>query len=102
MRVGGGVRVEIDFGTGRAATRCLSGRIGGTVTLSSDPAMKPTSAPLSPYEGDPAVQALRAWASQVGKTVNAGEVINPALNKLMTASMAKDMKFVMGDEVGGH
>ncbi len=57
---------------------------------SSSPTPSPTpstSAPLSPFEADPAVVALRAWASQSAKDFNAGQTFtDPALTALETAA----------------
>jgi hypothetical protein len=67
----------------------------------STPAPTPTTtAPLSPFEADPAVKALRAWAAQAGRTVNAGHYDDAALNALMTPTLAKGMKAAFGGEVG--
>jgi hypothetical protein len=69
-----------------------------TATQAS-PTPTPTKA-LSPYEADPAVKALRAWAAQVGRTVNHGKYDDAALDALMTPSMPKTMKNVAGGEIG--
>ncbi len=72
-----------------------------TTTTPSTPAPQTTSvAPQSPYEADPAVKALRAWAAQAGRTVNSGKYDDAALNALMTPAFAKGMKYVFGGEVG--
>jgi hypothetical protein len=73
------------------------------VPTSSPPA--PTTAtasgaPLSPFEADPAVKALRAWAAEAAKTINTGHYDSAALNALMVPSLAKKMKFLAGGEVG--
>lgn len=72
-----------------------------TAPSSTSPAPSPSQAkPLSPFEKDPAVQALRAWAAQAAQTVNAGKFDAPALDALMTSAMAKSMKTVLGSDVG--
>jgi hypothetical protein len=58
------------------------------------------TAPLSPFEDDPAVEALRTWTDQAAKTVNTGRYDSAALKALMTATLAKTMKNVLGREVG--
>jgi hypothetical protein len=68
------------------------------VSTSASPSPSPT--PLSPYEADPAVQALRAWAAQAARTVNSGKYDDAALDALMTPQLAKTMKHVLGTEVG--
>jgi hypothetical protein len=55
--------------------------------------------PLSPFEDDPAVKALRTWANQAAKTVNTGKYDDASLNKLMTPAFAKTMKVILGGEV---
>jgi len=55
--------------------------------------------PLSPFEDDPAVKALRKWADQAAKTVNTGRYNSAALSALMTAALAKTMKNILGREV---
>lgn len=73
-----------------------------TVTRSSTAKPSPSkkAKPLSPYEKDPAVQALRAWAAQVARTINTGKYDGANLKALMTAGVAKSMKTIAGTEVG--
>jgi len=57
-------------------------------STSSTPAPSPsTTAPLSPFEDDPAVKALRKWAAAAAKAFNAGSKFHdPALTALETKS----------------
>lgn len=56
--------------------------------------------PLSPYEQDPAVKAIRAWDAQAARTINSGKYDDAALNAFMTPALAKQMKAVIGNSVG--
>jgi hypothetical protein len=68
---------------------------------SSAPAPSPTATkPLSPFEADPAVMALRAWAAEFGRTINTGHYDSAALDALMTSQMRSGMKAIGGGEVG--
>jgi hypothetical protein len=68
---------------------------------SSAPAPSPTATkPLSPFEADPAVMALRAWAAEAARTVNTGKYDSPALDQLMTPAFAKGIKAILGEDVG--
>lgn len=70
-------------------------------TSSATPTPSPSStAPLSKFENDPAVKALRAWAAEAARTVNAGKYTSPALQALMTRNFAATMKNVLGSDVG--
>lgn len=82
-----------------APTTTSSVITSSTPTPTTTPAPS-SSAPLSPFEEDPAVKALRRWAVQLAKTINTGEYDSPALDSLMTAGMKKLMKVVAGTEVG--
>jgi hypothetical protein len=75
-----------------------------TTPASSTPPPSPSTSakPLSAFEKDPAVIALRAWAAQAAKTVNSGHYTDKALQALMTPALAKTMKHVMGNVVGQH
>lgn len=70
----------------------------------STPAPSPSSSakPLSAFENDPAVKALRAWAAQAARTVNSGHYTDKALQALMTPALAKTMPHVLGDLVGQY
>jgi len=69
-------------------------------TPATTPTPSPTTTvPLSPFEDDPAVKALRTWAIQAAKTVNTGKYDDASLNKLMTPDFAKTMKVILGGEV---
>jgi hypothetical protein len=68
---------------------------------STSPRPTPTrSVGLSRFEADPAVKALRAWAAELGRTVNSGHITRPALNRLMTSFVKKNMKAIDGGEQG--
>ncbi len=69
-----------------------------TSASATSPSPTPTRA-LSPFEQDPAVKAIRAWAAQAGRTVNKGRYDDAALNALMTNYFRKGMKAVLGGEV---
>lgn len=77
-----------------------------TTTAVATTSAAPTTAatkpgkPLSPYEADPGVTAMRAWAAQFANTVNAGHVTDPALNALMTPQLAAEMQKITGGEQG--
>jgi len=57
-------------------------------TPATTPTPSPTkTVPLSPFEDDPAVKALRTWADQAAKAFNAGSKFHdPALTALETKS----------------
>lgn len=71
-----------------------------TPTPSASP--RPTAKPLSKFENDPAVKAMRVWAAQAARTVNTGHYDSAALDKLMTPAFARSMKHVLGVDVGLH
>lgn len=84
-----------------------------TSTLASTPAPAPSSPsspapsprptkskPLSPFEADPAVMALRTWSAQVARTINKGKIDEPDLRSLMTASLDRSMPAIAGGEIG--
>jgi hypothetical protein len=74
---------------------------GTKPSLSASPS--PTAAaPLSPFEDDPAVKALRAWAAQSAVDINAGVYTDPKLDAMMTPQFAPQMKQIAGSEVGHH
>jgi hypothetical protein len=67
----------------------------------------PSSAPASssstsvtPPPADPGVLALRAWAAEAARTVNAGHYDSAALDKLMTPAFRQHMKAVLGNSLG--
>lgn len=72
-----------------------------TSTAPSTPAPS-TSAALSKFENDPAVKALRVWAAQIARTVNAGNYTDAKLNTLMTPELAKQIKEIDGGEQGHY
>lgn len=65
----------------------------------SAPTSSPAPAPLSRFEGDPGVKALRAWTAQAARTINGGHYIDAAFRALMTPALAATMKNVAGDDV---
>ncbi len=72
-----------------------------TPTPTATPTPTPSStAPLSPFEKDPAVKALRRWAAQAARTVNTGHYTDSALAAVMTGGLAKNIKVVLGPDVG--
>lgn len=58
------------------------------------------SKPLSRFEADAAVRALRAWARQAALTINKGKFDGPALDALMTPKLRRSMKQILGNSVG--
>lgn len=101
--------------TGALAVGCSSS--GGTrssappsLTSSSAPSSRPASSssapstsaapPLSPFEADPGVKAMRAWAAAAGQAVNSGHDDSAALAALMTPGFASTMPHVLGSDVG--
>ena len=60
------------------------------------------SAPLSRFEGDPGVAALRHFAEVSARTINSGRYTSAALRSLMTPTVAKEMKQTNGPDVGLH
>lgn len=74
------------------------------VPSTPSPPVSPSSSaePLSPYENDPAVRVLRAWAAETARTINTGHYDNAALKALMTPALAKAKKNLAGGEVGCH
>lgn len=63
---------------------------------------KPTLTPLSAFEQDPAVQGMRKFFYQAGRTINSGRVIDGQLRALVTPFVAKQMKQVTGPDVGTY
>ena len=59
-----------------------------------------TTKALSPYEADPGVQTLRAWADTAAKTINGGDYDGAALDALMTAKLRRSIKQILGNSVG--
>lgn len=74
------------------------------VPSTPSPPVSPSSSaePLSPYENDPAVRVLRAWAAETARTINTGHYDSAALKALMTPALAKAKKNLAGGEVGCH
>ena len=73
------------------------------VSTSASPTPMPTpssSAPLSPFEQDPGVKALRAFAVQAARTINTGHEIDTKLRALVTPFIAKNIKYITGSDVG--
>lgn len=69
-------------------------------STSTTPRPKPT--PLSPFEADPAVQAMRKFFYVGARTVNEGHYTSPALHALITSVLAREIKQVFGPDVGGY
>lgn len=70
---------------------------------SRTPSPSPTkSKPLSSFETDAGVIALRKWAAEAARTVNSGRFDSPALDALMTKAVAAEMKQTFGSDVGLH
>jgi hypothetical protein len=65
-------------------TRSVSTSAAPTPTPTPSPT--PTAEPLSPFEGRPQVQALRAYFEAVGKAVNAGDKTLSSVAPLATAA----------------
>lgn len=80
-----------------------SGSTAAPTTSAASPSPSPsTSAPLSRFEGDPGVAALRHFAAVSARTINAGRYISPELRALMTPTVAKEMKLTNGPDIGLH
>jgi hypothetical protein len=76
---------------------------GVPTTSSTSPTPTPSkSTPLSRFEGDPGVAALRDFAAASARTINSGRYISPQLRTLMTPTVAKEMKQTNGPDVGLH
>jgi hypothetical protein len=73
-----------------------------TTTAAPTTTAKPTKAakPLSPFEADPGLHAMRLWAAQLAKTINAGHVDDAQLDALMTPQLAAKIKNIDGGEQG--
>jgi hypothetical protein len=72
-----------------------------TAPSSTSPTPSPSQAkPLSPFEHDPAVSALRTWAAQVGRTINKGKINDVDLQALMTPNLSGSMRALSGGEIG--
>ena len=75
--------------------------IGTSSTSSGTPSPTPTkSKPLSRFEGDPGVVALRHFAAVSARTINSGRYTSAELRSLMTPTVAKEMKQTNGPDVG--
>lgn len=76
-----------------------------SVSPSSSPSPTPSSSapPLSPFESDPAVRVLRAWARQAALALNAGgKFTTPALTALETPSFVPLIRENFADDSGLH
>jgi len=71
----------------------------GSATAS--PAPSPTRAPLSPFEADPAVIALRTLALESANAVNAGNLAFPALVAVSTPNRLQEATRALGTDIGG-
>lgn len=71
-----------------------------TTTAPSTPTPSPTAAPLSKFENDPGVKALRAFAAQAARTLTSGHAIDAKLNALVTPAFAKVLPGIVETEVG--
>jgi hypothetical protein len=73
-----------------------------TSTASPSPTSSATHppAPLSPYEADPAVRALRVWAAAAARAINAGRITSPAFDAAMTAGLRATVRNLTGGEQG--
>jgi hypothetical protein len=69
---------------------------------SPTPSASPSPAPLSPFEDDPAVQSLRAYAAAVAAAVNARDLQLPALRERITSARAERLQSLLGDDLGSH
>lgn len=75
----------------------------GTRTASAPtPVPSRSTRPLSTFEKDPAVHALRVWSAQAARTVNSGHYVDARLRALMTPDLAQTMRHVLGGDVGLH
>jgi hypothetical protein len=77
--------------------------VAPTTTSPSTPAASTSTSaapPLSKFESDPGVQALRAFAAQAARTLSSGHITDPKLDALMTPAFGKLLKSVAGSEVG--
>jgi len=73
---------------------------GPTTSATKTTSPTPTGTPVSPFEDDPAVKALRAWTAQLAKTVNAGKTDEPALDALMTQAVKAGITKIIGGAAG--
>ncbi len=80
-----------------------------TPTPTSSPAAPSTSATPSPtptrlsaFEADPAVQAMRKFQYELGRTINTGHYTSAALRRYTTPYVAKNLKLVVGSDLGSY
>lgn len=73
-----------------------------TTSPSPTPVPSPTATPLSPYEGDPAVAALRTYLAAVAQAVNSSDLQLPALLASATAERAAVHDEIYGPAVGSY
>ena len=100
------VTLTVACSSGKKTPPASTTSSAGSSVTSSSAAPSPTpssSAPLSPFEADPAVVALRAWSSQVAKDFNAGQTFtDPALLKLETPSFATTVAAQFASDAAAH
>ncbi|MGN6605760.1 MAG: hypothetical protein ACTHMS_01945 [Jatrophihabitans sp.] len=71
-----------------------------TPAPSSSSATSAAPPPLSPFEADPAVRALRLFGAEGARAITAGKVTTPAFDATMTPTLRPDAKLFTGDERG--
>ena len=73
-------------------------------STSSTPRPTPRATPtrLSAFEADPAVQAMRKFQYELGRTINAGQYTSAALRGYSTPYVAKNLKLVVGSDLGSY
>lgn len=71
----------------------------------ASPAAEPSpspAAPLSPFEGDPAVIALRTFLREAAVAVNAGDLSLPSLDAVSTEFRTAQTQRTLTEDLGGY
>jgi len=69
---------------------------------SPSPSPSPSPEPLSPFEADPAVIALRTFVLEAANAVNAGNLALPALNAVSTPNRQDESRRSFASDLGGY
>lgn len=83
-----------------AGSAKASGSPSPSPSFSPSPSTSP--APLSPFEADPAVIALRIFSLQAALAVNAGDLGFPALNAVSTPNRQAETQRSFASDLGGY
>lgn len=73
-----------------------------TAEPSPSPSPSPSPEPLSPFEDDPAVQALRAYLAVSSEAINTGDLEMPEFAALATSARARRHRQLYTEDLGTH